>query len=203
MSYIKTRTDDDPNSKTSRMFERALAGYGYLPNMIKAFSHRPEVMEAWNGLLGSIKSGMDLRRYELVTMAAAKELRSSYCMLAHGSVLLHGHFTAPELRAVVEEADDSPLDEKDRAIMRFAAKVVRDATSITAKVVDGLREHHLTDPEIFDITAAAAARCFFSKMLDALGVAPDGAYHEIEPRLKQALVIGRTIDTGHDMARSG
>ena len=203
MAYIHTQTDSDPGSKTSQMFERAVAGYGYLPNMVKAFSYRPEVMEAWNGLLGSIKSGMDMRRYELVTMAAAKELRSSYCMLAHGSVLLHGHFTAPELQAVVEEADGSPLDERDRAIMQFAAKVVHDATSITAKDVDVLRGHHLSDPEIFDIVAAAAVRCFFSKTLDALGVRPDGAYHEIEPKLKRALVVGRDIDTGYDMARSG
>jgi uncharacterized peroxidase-related enzyme len=203
MAYINTRTGSDPGSKSAQMFERAQAGYGYLPNMVKAFSHRPEVMEAWNVLLGSIKSGMDMRRYELVTMAAAKELRSSYCMLAHGSVLLHGHFTAPELQAVVEDAEGSLLDEKDRAIMRFAAKVVRDATSITAGDVDGLRAHHISDPEIFDIAAAASARCFFSKILDALGVEPDGVYHEIEPKLKRALVVGRAIDTGHDMAQSG
>jgi len=113
MAYINTRTGSDPGSKSAQMFERAQAGYGYLPNMVKAFSHRPEVMEAWNVLLGSIKSGMDMRRYELVTMAAAKELRSSYCMLAHGSVLLHGHFTAPELQAVVEDAEGSLLDEKE------------------------------------------------------------------------------------------
>jgi hypothetical protein len=30
---------------------------------------------------------MDLRRYELATVAAAKRLRSSYYALAHGSVL--------------------------------------------------------------------------------------------------------------------
>ncbi|MFC3209170.1 MAG: carboxymuconolactone decarboxylase family protein [Mesorhizobium sp.] len=203
MAYINTRTDSDPDSATSRMFDRAMGGYGYLPNMVKAFSHRPEVMEAWNALLGSIKSGMDMRRYELVTMAAARELRSSYCMLAHGSVLLHGHFTAPELQAIVEDADNAPLDAKDRAIMRFAAKVVRDATSVTGQDVEALRAHHLSDAEIFDIVAAAAARCFFSKTLDGLGVEPDGAYHELEPKLKQALVVGRAIDTGHDMVRRG
>jgi len=201
MAYINTRTDSDPDSATSRMFGRAIGGYGYLPNMVKAFSHRPEVMEAWNALLGSIKSGMDMRRYELVTMAAARELRSSYCMLAHGSVLLHGHFTAPELQAIVEDGANAPLDAKDRAIMRFAAKVVRDATSITGQDVEALRAHHLSDAEIFDIVAAAAARCFFSKTLDGLGVEPDGAYHELEPKLKQALVVGRAIDTGHDMVR--
>jgi hypothetical protein len=103
----------------------------------------------------------------------------------------------------VEDADNAPLDAKDRAIMRFAAKVVRDATSVTGQDVEALRAHHLSDAEIFDIVAAAAARCFFSKTLDGLGVEPDGAYHELEPKLKQALVVGRAIDTGHDMVRRG
>ena len=203
MSYISTVTDNDPASRTAHMFARAMAGYGYLPNMVKAFSHRPDVMEAWNALLGAIKSGMDLRRYELVTMAAAKELRSSYCMLAHGSILLNGHFTAPELQAVVEDPDASSLNDTDRAVMKFAAKVARDATSVTAQDVAGLRHHGLTDGEIFDIVAAAAVRCFFSKTLDGLGVQPDGVYHEIEPRLKHALVVGRDIDAGCDLSRSG
>jgi uncharacterized peroxidase-related enzyme len=200
MAYINTVTDSDPGSKTARMFAKAEAGYGYLPNMVKAFSHRPDVMEGWNNLLASIKSGMDLRRYELVTMAAAKELRSSYCMLAHGSVLLHGHFTPPELQAVVEGHDTAPLNDTDRAIMRFAAKVVHDATSVGAEDVEDLRSRGLSDGEIFDIVAAAAVRCFFSKTLDALGVQPDGVYHEIEPRLKRALVVGRNIDTVGDLS---
>lgn len=31
---------------------------------------------------------MDPRRYELATIAAARRLHSSYCTLAHGSVLI-------------------------------------------------------------------------------------------------------------------
>jgi hypothetical protein len=40
---------------------------------------------------------------------------------------------------------------------------------------------------------AAAARCFFSKTLDALGVRADPSYRELEPGLRQALVVGRPI----------
>jgi hypothetical protein len=40
---------------------------------------------------------MDLRRYELATVAAARRLRSSYCTLAHGPVLiLIDKFLEPE-----------------------------------------------------------------------------------------------------------
>jgi alkylhydroperoxidase family enzyme len=41
----------------------------------------------WQQLNGAIKAGMDLRRYELATLAAARRLRSSYCCLAHGKIL--------------------------------------------------------------------------------------------------------------------
>ncbi|MBB3591519.1 hypothetical protein FHX08_001863 [Rhizobium sp. BK529] len=59
----------------------------------------------------------------------------------------------------------------------------------------------MSDAEIFDVTAAAAARCFFSKMLDALGAAPDHVYAErLDPKLRQSLTIGRPIEglnSGH------
>jgi hypothetical protein len=59
--------------------------------------------------------------------------------------------------------------------------------------VGELRELGLSDGEIFEIVAAAAARCFFSKTLDALGVQPDAGYAELEPELRGALVVGRPI----------
>ena len=56
-------------------------------NYERAFTERPEVYAAWMQLNTAIKAGMDLRRYELATLAAARRLRSSYCCLAHGTVL--------------------------------------------------------------------------------------------------------------------
>ena len=56
-------------------------------NYERAFELRPAVCTAWQQLNGAIKAEMDLRRYELVTLAAARRLRSSYCCLAHGKVL--------------------------------------------------------------------------------------------------------------------
>ena len=57
---------------------------GMTQNLERAFTERPEVFAAWQQLNGAIKAGMDLRRYELVTLAAARRLQSSYCCLAHG-----------------------------------------------------------------------------------------------------------------------
>jgi hypothetical protein len=43
------------------------------------------------------------------------------------------------------------------------------------------------------VVAAAAARCFFSKTLDALGALGDPGYAELDPELRQALTLGRPI----------
>jgi hypothetical protein len=44
-----------------------------------------------------------------------------------------------------------------------------------------------------DVVLAAAARCFFSKTLDALGVRPDASYRQLPPELRRVLVVGRPI----------
>jgi len=160
-------------------------------NFERAFAGRPEVLAAWQQLNGAIKAGMDLRRYELVTLAAARRLRSSYCCLAHGTVLLE-QFDEPVL-AIALDHRDAGLDELDVAVMDLAEKVVDDATAIAESDLQPLRELGLSHADIMDVVLAATARCFFSKTLDALGVLPDASYRELDPELREALVVGRPI----------
>ncbi|HXY81077.1 MAG TPA: hypothetical protein VEH55_06880 [Gaiellaceae bacterium] len=160
-------------------------------NFERAFAERPEVYAAWGQLNGAVKAGMDLRRYELATLAAARRLRSSYCCLAHGTVLLE-RFGEPVLEIALDHRT-AGLDEVDVAVMDLAERVVDDATSIGDADLQRLRDFGLSETDIMDVVLAAAARCFFSKTLDALGVRPDASYREMEPRLREALVVGREI----------
>jgi alkylhydroperoxidase family enzyme len=156
-----------------------------------AFGERPEVYAAWGQLNGAIKNGMDLRRYELATLAAAKRLRSSYCCLAHGTVL-RDRFDEP-VADLARDHRAAGLDEVDVAVMDLAERVVDDAASIGDADLARLRELGVSETEIMDVILAAAARCFFSKTLDALGVQPDASYRELEPELRDVLVVGRPI----------
>jgi alkylhydroperoxidase family enzyme len=164
---------------------------GMPTNFERAFESRPEVYAAWQGLNGAIKAGMDLRRYELATLAAALRLRSSYCCLAHGSVLIE-QFGEPVERIVLDRGQ-AGLDATDLAVMRLAERVVDDATSISDGDLQPLRDLGLSETDIMDVVLAATARCFFSKTLDAMGVLPDSRYAALEPELREALVVGRPI----------
>jgi alkylhydroperoxidase/carboxymuconolactone decarboxylase family protein YurZ len=78
LSFIQTVPQEEASGLLEELYEADLAANGYIPNYARAFSLRPEVYAAWRALSGSIKRNMDLRRYELVTIAAAAKLRCSY-----------------------------------------------------------------------------------------------------------------------------
>jgi uncharacterized peroxidase-related enzyme len=194
MTFIETVAADDATGATAELYAAEEEVFGFLPNLVQAFSLRPEVYLAWKQLSGAVKGGMDLRRYELATVAAARELRSSYCTLAHGSVLMDKGFLEPDaLRAVVSDHRDAGLDETEVAVMDFAAKVAQDATSVEQDDIDRLRSLGLSDRDILDVVLAAAARCFFSTVLDALGAEPDAKYGQLDPAVREVLTVGRAI----------
>lgn len=193
MTFIETVPEGQATGPVAEMYEADRDAASVVPNYSKAFSLRPDVYAAWRQLNGAIKANMDLRRYELATVAAARRLRSSYCTLAHGSILM-GKFVEPEaLQALVADFRTADLDPVDLAVMELADKVVQDATSVTQADVDHLRDLGLSDGDILDVILAAAARAFFSKTLDALGVQPDAKYSELEPALRETLTVGRPI----------
>jgi uncharacterized peroxidase-related enzyme len=173
------------------MYESARATLGYVPNYTRTFSHRPELYAAWTNLIKSVSEAMDPRRYELATMGAAIALRSSYCLLAHGEKLVGLGASTDAVRSLAGSVESEELTNQERAIVRFAAKIARSATDVIEADVEELRSLGLDDAEIFDVAAAAAARCFFSKLLDATGTLPDPVFRDSIPDLVDTLTVGR------------
>jgi uncharacterized peroxidase-related enzyme len=196
MAFIELTSDDDATGATAELYEADRARLGYVANYTRLFAGRPAVQAAWRQLVGAIAGEMDARRYELATLAAARSLRSSYCMLAHGRVLLERFYDTETLREIADDHRTADLDEADVAVMDFAEKVTKDAASITQADVDRLRELGLSDLDVLDVTLAAAARCFFAKTNDALGIQPDSVFSELDPALRDALTVGRPIASG-------
>jgi len=193
MTFIDTTPEDQAAGATAEMYTTDEEAFGYLPNFTRAFSMRPTVYAAWRELNGAIKSSMDPRRYELATVAAARRLRSSYCTLAHGSVLMDKFLDADSVVAVVADHRTAGLSATDVAVMDLAEKVADDATGVQQTDIERLRSAGLSDADIVDVVLAAAARCFFSKTLDALGVEPDAKYADLDPGVRDVLTVGRAI----------
>jgi uncharacterized peroxidase-related enzyme len=190
--FLEVPDESAAGEAVTDWYDQQRAAWGYLPNYAAAFATRPDVAEAWNTLNGAVRGNMDRRRFELATIAAARVYRSTYCLAAHSKFLRDQCGDDMSMRAVAADPSGVALDAADRAVVEFATKVASDAAAVTGDDVQRLRDHGLTDPEIADIVFAVAARAFFTKVLDALGVQADGALGEgFDPELRAQLTVGR------------
>ena len=192
--FIEAPEESTVGDDVADWYKRQRGAWGYLPNYAPAFATRPDVAEAWNTLNNAVRGHMDRRRFELATIAAARVYRSTYCMAAHCKFLRDACGDEPTMRAIAADPSGASLDATDRAVMDFAAQVAQDASAITAADVQRLRDHGLSDPEVVDLALAAAARGFFTKVLDALGVQADIQLGEtFDPEVRGQVTVGRPI----------
>ncbi len=190
--FIETISERAATGATAEYYRQQRDSWGFLPNYAGAFGHRPDVAEAWNGLNLAIRGGMDRRRFELATIAAARALRSTYCTTAHSKFLRDVCGDETSLHRLAEEPAGDTLDEQDRAVYRFAAKVAADAASVEQADVEQPRAAGLSDADIADVVYAAAARCFFTRVLDGLAAQLDlQTAHAFDPELYASMVVGR------------
>lgn len=96
-------------------------------------------------------------------------------------------FSIEQLRAVTTDYRNAGLEPAEVAMMAYAQKVTLAAHSVTEDDVRELRAHGFDDAGILAIAMAAAARCFFSKTIDAVGAEPDEAYAELRTALADVL----------------
>src|SRR5690606_30796158 len=85
------------------------------------------------------------------------------------------------------------LSAAEAAMVDFARKVARDASAVTADDVHRLKRIGFTDAEIFDITATAAARAFWTKVIESLGVEADAPFQAMDQEFRDALTVGRPM----------
>jgi uncharacterized peroxidase-related enzyme len=193
MAFIHTVPAREATGEVLELYRSEQGSMDYLPNYAKVFCHRPRVMQAWVALQRVIRQEMAPRSYGLISLAAAVAMGSSYCALSHARKLLKQTFTAVEMTAILRDAPDSPLSPAERAMMRLAGKIARDASSVTQADIDLLRAAGFDDAQIFDIAAAASARAFFARLPDALGAQPDPALAGLPEPLPGLLSVGRPV----------
>jgi len=78
MAFIETIPPERAAGKLAELYEEDVKKHGFVPNYSQAWSLRPEALRAWRRLLAAIRSNMDDRRYELITVLAAARLRCTY-----------------------------------------------------------------------------------------------------------------------------
>src|SRR5690242_18296883 len=192
--FIAGVAENDATGPLADYYAHTRAQWGFLPNFAIAFSHRPDVAQAWNALNVTVREGMDRRRFEIVTIAASRAMHSTYCTAAHSTFLRDVCGDEETMRSIALDPSGSALSEQDRAVYDFGAKLAVNAMLIERADIDRLRAVELSDADIADLVFAVAARSFFTRVLDGVGVQldPEIAATFSGPVL-EAMVVGRAV----------
>lgn len=192
--FITGVAEDAAEGDVAEYYDGQRAMWGFLPNYAGAFSHRPEVGRAWQALNIVIRDGMDRRRYEIATIAAARARRSTYCTAAHSMFLRDVAKDEAALESICDQPDGSGLDEQDRAVYEFATVIAADPAAVEATDTERLRAVGLSDADIADVAFAVGARCFFATVLDGLGAELDAqTAAAFPPAQLDTMIVGRSV----------
>jgi uncharacterized peroxidase-related enzyme len=195
--FIETTAESAADGALAQWYRSQRDSWGFLPDYAGCFSARPDVAKAWTTLNLTIRGGMDRRRFEIATIAAARALRSTYCTVAHASFLRDVCGDGETVQALALVPDGSTLSEQDAAVFTFATKVAQDASTIEQADVDTLRDAGLSDADVADVVFAVSARAFFTKVLDGLGARLDRPTADtFDPDLLQPMIVGRPVADG-------
>ncbi|HET6876210.1 MAG TPA: carboxymuconolactone decarboxylase family protein [Jatrophihabitans sp.] len=190
--FIDAVPEDAASGALAEYYRQQRDAWGFLPNYAAAFATRPDVAQAWNVLNRTIRDGMERRRFEIATIAAARALRSTYCTAAHSKFLRDVCGDEAAMLSIATDPTGAALTAADREVYTFAAKVAADASAVEQSDIDRLREVGLSDADIADVVFAAAARSFFTRVLDALGAQLDAqTAAEFPSGVLDALTVGR------------
>lgn len=190
-------SDPPVSPKASAVYEESLASDSYVPNYVRLWCWRPEILEAFAKLRADLLADSTLSAREVAVMVAstASALGDSYCSLAWGEKL--AEVSDGETAAGVIRGVDMGLSEREAALAAWSRTVVDDPNATTEVGVDRLRQAGLTEREIFEATAWIGMRLGFSTINDALGAKPDAQLVERVPvPVREAVSFGRQNGPG-------
>lgn len=153
--------------------------FGFVPNVVKALSHRPAELRAflaYNAALTEKESGLTPADREMIITAHSGHNGCAYCVASHGAALrmASGNPALSDQVAVnYREADITP---RQKAMIDFAMKVTDDSKSINEEDFKILRTHGLSDEDIWDVAGLTAFYNMSNRMMSFLAVRPDDEF---------------------------
>ncbi len=193
MWFIQPVSDDLVEESLKEVYRQDLEKEGYIRNINRAWSYRPEMLSLWTQLLKATRAHLRLRTYELVTLAAARKIGCVYCMMAHGEVLHKNGFTVEQIITILKDYRRSSLTPEEIHLMDYASKISSNSEPVTQAEIDALRKDGLSEQQITDVALAVTARNYISRFFDAIGAGADPELQTKEPELWEFLKDWKNI----------
>ncbi|KAL2077569.1 hypothetical protein ACEWY4_027073 [Coilia grayii] len=155
---------------------------GFLPNVFKALSHRPEEFRAffsyYNALMNKETGNLSKADRELIVVATSAHNHCLYCVISH-SALHRIYSKKPNLAdQVAVNYGTADLGPRERAMLDFALTVCR-SENVTEQHFQALEEHGLDREDAWDIAAIAAFFAMSNRLAHLTDMRPNAEFYNM------------------------
>lgn len=166
--------------KTAKYFRICEEKLGLVPNVLKAHAFDIDKLNAFTALYNDVmlaESGLSKLEREMIAVVVSSVNKCFYCLTAHGAAVreLSGDPRLGEMLVMNWRVAD--LDDRQRAMLRFAEKVTKESHNVEEADRQALRDVGFSDRDIFDIANVTGFFNMSNRVASAIDMRPNDEYH--------------------------
>jgi uncharacterized peroxidase-related enzyme len=161
------------------LFRKARENLGFVPEVFRSYSYRPERLRTWFAHFKSLHvptdnlSGADR---EMVAVVVSMANGCLYCLVAHGAALRQALGDPVLGDRITLDWRRAGLDSRRRAICAYAEKLTLNPREMTRDDLEQLLGQGLTQQEAWDVAELAAMYNLTNRMAMATNMIPNEEY---------------------------
>lgn len=166
--------------ETQKYFDICTEKLGMIPNVLKAYAFDIDKLNAFTAMYNDLMladSNLSKLEREMIAVVVSSINRCFYCLVAHGAAVrqLSGDPKLGEM--LVMNYRVAPLDDRQRAMLDFAAKMTTASAEIEEPDRQRLRDVGFSDRDIWDIANVAGFFNMTNRVASATAMQPNDGYH--------------------------
>ncbi len=152
--------------------------FGFVPNIFRAQTLRPDILEAEASAISTVLLTGDVltrlqKEYILLAVSAAN--LNTYSVAVHGEMLRTLGVAAEDSDQIAADHHQARLAEADQALLDFALKLAVQPSMFSRSDIEALRSHGFIEEQILEAVAMTSLTNFLNTLQMGLGATPDFA----------------------------
>jgi uncharacterized peroxidase-related enzyme len=173
MSRISRLERNQVSPDIAALFDRVFAVRGNVPNMFRVMAHRPEIFATMQAHFAAVLTTgtVSQKLKELIIVRTSQVNQTPYCLASHTILARHLGWSDDQLDHLADWSRRDDFTPAEKAALRLAETVTRDAHAVTDQQFAELRSFY-SEGEIVELLCAIGLFNYFNRFNNALQMEP-------------------------------
>jgi uncharacterized peroxidase-related enzyme len=173
MSRISRLERSEVTSEISALYDKAFTQRGNVPNMFRVMAHRPEIFSTMQAHFAAVLNTgtVSTKLKELIIVRTSQVNETPYCLASHTILARNLGWSDEQLSHLAEWPKRDDFSAAEKAALRLAETVTRDAHAVSDEQFAELRSFY-SEGEIVELLCAIGLFNYFNRFNNALQMQP-------------------------------